>query len=45
MTPDTTGDLIGAVAGHLMGAPDEWTSFAMVLTVGGGRLRGTYGHA
>ncbi|MFI8631765.1 hypothetical protein ACIGEP_04105 [Microbacterium sp. NPDC077663] len=45
MTADPTADLIRALVTHMQGAPDDWKSLAMVISLGGGRLSETSGYA
>ncbi|AZS44028.1 hypothetical protein [Microbacterium oleivorans] len=45
MTTDPTADLIRAVVTHMIGAADDWKSFSMVISLGGGRLSAVSGFA
>jgi len=41
---DATADLIRALIDNMRGAPDDWASFAMVVSLSEGRIAGTSGY-
>ena len=38
-------DLVRALIENMKGASDDWEALAMVIDLGGGRIRGTHGYA
>lgn len=45
MSSNVTADLIRALVEHMRGASDDWESLAMVISISGGNISGTYGYA